>query len=646
MRRVLLGLIVLAAALVQAVDPLPASAAAAANPWPHEVINGFSTPTGDGFWLIYADGTVEAHGDATHHGDASHLVLVDPVVGGTATPTGNGYWLVARDGGIFSFGDAPFLGSMGGVALNEPVFSMAATPTANGYWLVARDGGIFSFGDARFFGSMGGIALAQPATGITTSPSGNGYRIVAKDGGIFSFGDVAFHGSLPGLGLTVDNSAGMAPSQSGDGYWIAQADGSVVPFGDAATQSGFDALYCDPVSAIFSSPTADGYRLVLQSGRSLGFGAAPGGTGETGTGAVDCTLAAADCQLPHRALNSEVKVGWPRSTNRLPSIGTARLAVLFVDFSDAPAAGSTTDRFHQGGFSDAEAFLESQSFGVFDIEYVPHHTWMRMSLRSDEYGINRGLVLFELFAYLDEAVELADPSFDFSNIDGVIAVPAPSAVALSSSPAFVAHHPAWGIEADGATIMSGFARGTDWDNNDAEVIYHELGHTLGLVDAYDRNQGWPSLHRFVGIFDPMGSLAPDEGGNEMFAWHRWQLGWLDDSQIHCTADMPDPILISPVASQGGTDAVVVPVSSTSAIVVESRRAIGADSALAETGVLVYRVDSATTSGHGPIEVLGDHPSSGPDATALLQPGESLTADGVTVTVHGADTNGDTVSVSR
>ena len=35
-----------------------------------------------------------------------------PIVGGFATPTGQGYWLVAADGGVFAFGDARFMGNV------------------------------------------------------------------------------------------------------------------------------------------------------------------------------------------------------------------------------------------------------------------------------------------------------------------------------------------------------------------------------------------------------------------------------------------------------------------------------------------------------------------------------------------------------
>ena len=63
-------------------------------------------------------------------------------------PSGNGYWLVAADGGIFSFGDATFHGSDRARRLNRPS-SAGRDPAGNGYWFVAADGGVFAYGDAH-----------------------------------------------------------------------------------------------------------------------------------------------------------------------------------------------------------------------------------------------------------------------------------------------------------------------------------------------------------------------------------------------------------------------------------------------------------------------------------------------------------------
>jgi len=264
------------------VASVPAPVGAVSNSWPHSVVNGFSTPSGDGYWLVYEDGTVTPQGGAASYGDASTIPLNGPIVGGAATPDGKGYWLVAQDGGIFTFGNAKFVGSMGAAHLNQPVFSMSPSKSGAGYWLVARDGGIFTFGDAKFYGSAGSQILNQPITGITTSPSGEGYRMVATDGGIFSYGDVPFYGSLPGLGINVNDVVGNAPIPSNTGYWIARSTGQVYSFGDALALGSYTASPCNQIAAIFSNPSAQGYRLVTESGATIPFGTAPGGTEATG----------------------------------------------------------------------------------------------------------------------------------------------------------------------------------------------------------------------------------------------------------------------------------------------------------------------------------------------------------------------------
>jgi SpoIID/LytB domain protein len=191
-----------------------------------------ATPNGRGYWVVGANGSLFAFGDATYQGSADGLVLNRPVVGMAATADGKGYWLVASDGGIFGYGDARFYGSTGNLVLNRPVVGMAATPDGRGYWLVASDGGVFSFGDAHFFGSMGGLPLNRPVVGMSTVPGAAGYRLVASDGGIFSFGQAGFYGSTGSLRL-VRPVVGMAGTADGHGYWMVAADGGIFAFGDA-----------------------------------------------------------------------------------------------------------------------------------------------------------------------------------------------------------------------------------------------------------------------------------------------------------------------------------------------------------------------------------------------------------------------------
>src|SRR5262245_11198261 len=68
--------------------------------------------------------TGAAPGPAAFHGSVAQLAINSSVVKIAATPSGQGYWLVGADGGIFAFGDARFAGSTGALRLNRPVVGM------------------------------------------------------------------------------------------------------------------------------------------------------------------------------------------------------------------------------------------------------------------------------------------------------------------------------------------------------------------------------------------------------------------------------------------------------------------------------------------------------------------------------------------
>lgn len=123
--------------------------------------------------------------------------LVMPFVKLLGTRSGDGYWIIGADGGVETFGDAAFYGSMGGRHLNAPVVSAAEHPSGKGYWLVAADGGVFAFGEAKAHGSLGHTHLARPIVDCAAHPSGDGYWLLGADGGVFSFGAAEYHGRAP-----------------------------------------------------------------------------------------------------------------------------------------------------------------------------------------------------------------------------------------------------------------------------------------------------------------------------------------------------------------------------------------------------------------------------------------------------------------
>jgi hypothetical protein len=105
--------------------------------------------------------------------------------------------------------------------------------------------------------------------------------------------------------------------------------------------------------------------------------------------------------------------------------------------------------------------------------------------------------------------------------------------------------------------------------------------------------------------------------------------------------------ISPVQLADGNKAVVVPLTRTKAIVIESRRKLGIDQNLNKSGALIYLVDSSIQSGLGPIQIFPKDLANDPwylNAPRTL--GDSVTVEGVTIEVVSSDENGDTVSVRR
>ena len=89
---------------------------------------------------------------------------------------------------------------------------------------------------------------------------------------------------------------------------------------------------------------------------------------------------------------------------------------------------------------------------------------------------------------------------------------------------------------------------------------------------------------------------------------------------------------------------MIPVSETKIVVVESRRRLGYDANLVKEGALVYTVDTSIYSGEGTLivyPILENDPYRDQSPLAV---GESITVDGVTITVLEATNESDTVQI--
>ncbi|GAA0458254.1 M6 family metalloprotease domain-containing protein [Streptomyces stramineus] len=366
------------------------------------------------------------------------------------------------------------------------------------------------------------------------------------------------------------------------------------------------------------------------------------------------------CALPRsQAHHSEGLDSWnaayPRPAGRLDAV------MIFLSFPGSRPVVSP-ERLAADHFPATSRFFERASYGRFSLRAHPLKRWFRMPRPATSYRIQRDWEGDQRSDYLRDAVAAADGEVDFSRYDLVYLVADPDAPGVDSDATKVVNldRP---LEAD-RTPLRRVVTVFEHHPPDRNVLAHETGHVLDLPDLYHRpTDGKGDWDTHVGDWDLMGSqfgLA-----SEPFAWHKWKLGWLGSRQVACVPGTGSSLhTLQPLESPmlPGNDArtrlIVVRTGVASALAIEARSAYGNDAATCTEGVLVYRVESETASGGGPVQVLDGHPGHQacwgesvypPLADAPLGVGESLTSgrDGVRVTVRGRTAGGSwTVGVTR
>lgn len=356
---------------------------------------------------------------------------------------------------------------------------------------------------------------------------------------------------------------------------------------------------------------------------------------------------AADCALPG-------KTGWTDEGHHTDRTrfqhagGTHRVLTLFVDFPDARATDSTDA--YAAHLAPAAAWMSRASYGRSRLSIRSLHRWVRMPADSTSYGFTRGLTFEAHEKYLRDAVTAADPFADLSRYDMVYVVPTKAAAAISFSPTYLYDPATPGVTADGRRIKWAVTFGQDMWRWGHKVAAHETGHTFGLPDLYSFTG---ATHQYAGGWDVMGNIAGP--APQYLGWHSWKLGWVRDDQVTCLSRTGRrTVRLSPVERPGGTKIAVLRTGETTAYVAESRRAEGVDQNPCSTGVLLYKVDSATRTGDGPIRIINAHPSPTPPTgctpldLAAYTPGQTFTDPdtGARIEVLAGGPTGDTVRLSK
>jgi len=283
----------------------------------------------------------------------------------------------------------------------------------------------------------------------------------------------------------------------------------------------------------------------------------------------------------------------------------------------------------EDAFETVADFYLDQSYGRATVEatIVPEAAWVSLEGSAEDVGLAGGGFATDRAGFFEDVVAAVAADVDLSLYDAV-------AVVTHQDPALAFGQAFERIDGDQARppgILLGGVYLPFWS-----IYAHELGHVWLLSeDLYyfpDPNQ------IMMGGWDLMAETLNQT--LEINPWTRWINGWVADVQVDCiTAPGSTTHAIETVSlTSERTKMVVVKLSENSVLVVDSRRDLG----FGEQGwdangdaAIVYVVDTSIRHGVGPIRWRGE----------LRQIGESLTTDGVTITLDDADQTNDLVTVT-
>ena len=376
---------------------------------------------------------------------------------------------------------------------------------------------------------------------------------------------------------------------------------------------------------------------------------------------VSAFLPSAPCQLvdqvtPARGLGVELSAGFPKAPLRLPSVGTIRALIIPVSFTDLTSERVPAELFKTTA-EGVRDFYFAQSYGALTFDFSITPNWVEMPVSVQRYGSSQpdgwGWKVNDL---LGDVLRLTADQITYGDYDVVYVLP-PETVArtqFGNGPALPGIH-----RTTSGVFTSASAGG--WDmfyNNDGpggngisggdwKWMAHETGHLFGLYDE-DLEHKSQSLGEW-GIMAASWSNYAIELG----AWDRYLQGWLKEPQIACrqlaslSAAGETIKLDSLVGVTNGLKCIMVPISASKIMVIEVRVPKGLDAPL-NSGVLVYTVDMkvgqlgggyvvAPRSGFRDTEYFRDAP---------LRVGDSITVDGITISVVSVDGNGAVVKINK
>jgi DNA helicase-2/ATP-dependent DNA helicase PcrA len=173
------------------------------------------------------------------------------------------------------------------------------------------------------------------------------------------------------------------------------------------------------------------------------------------------------------------------------------------------------------------------------------------------------------------------------------------------------------------------------------VIAQAVLEQSGLLNELEKSDDLQDESRVENLQELVSVAVEYEEGEVEEGEEISLLGFLENSQIHCinSTDTSTHWLVPVASVSKQVKGIVIPLSSTEAVIVESRRAIGFDTALSSrsdlVGAVVYTLDSKIPYRRTPVKVA-----------QVLKNSDSVNVSGYKITVVESGEFGDVVKIEK
>jgi M6 family metalloprotease-like protein len=365
---------------------------------------------------------------------------------------------------------------------------------------------------------------------------------------------------------------------------------------------------------------------------------------------------------------------FPFAPTILPIEGQINVRLIFVDWADS-VGGAKDYEYYKEQIKMFEDFYWMVSEHKLEMSVAISEQWFRIPGSYKNFTLTqleeaqRGEAPKKQVFY-DAAISASDSATDFSDTDIVFfAIPTDKSVFFHGGPHEFNFDYNGYLKTAEKDIYDTASAGDWFINNEAyeppwAYYVHETGHMIGI--PHQSNEDLKD-GRVIHLQNPLSGydIMANQGGasRTINSWLKWVAGWLDDDQIIClTRDsITDQYFeLNPINGVEGTlEALVITLSDTKAVVVESRRFdeyFDRATQNSKDGLLVYTIDATRSSSQGSQALLSPRDitkyidektwRTGHELDAVFFQGDSVEIDGITIEATSIGADSDVVRVYR